>query len=158
MSSKMKAAVAKAGDEIVEELADAAVAITKEAIVAGKAIAVEAVKDGKEIAVAGMEELKEEIKEHFNNEPEGAEEGVAPANVSVGLAEVTVMPHLVIKQLPNVSISPALVTLGAEAPAAAPAPVEPVVVPAPVEPVVVPVLVSLPTEGTVPEEPSKPDF
>jgi hypothetical protein len=150
MSSKMKAAVAKAGDEIVEELADAAVAITKEAIVAGKGIAVEAVKDGKEIALAGMKELKEEIKEHFNNEPESGEEGVVPGNVSVGLAEITVTtglqtlhsveplalvtPHIALKLSPNVSISPELVALGAEAPAPAPAP------------------------APVPEEPSKPDF
>lgn len=141
----MKAAVAKAGDEIVEDVAKAVAVVAKEAIVAGTAVAVEAVKDGKEIAVAGMEELKEEIKERFNNEPE---EEAAPANVSVGLAEVTVVPHLVIKQQ---SISPELVALGAEAPAAAPAPVEPAVVPAPVEP---PGMALAP----VPEEPSKPDF
>ncbi len=144
----MKAAVAKAGDEIVEDVAKAVTTVTKEAIVAGTAIAVEAVKDGKDIAVAGMKELKEEIKEHFNNEPE---EEAAPANVSVGLAEVTVAPHIVVKFPGHVSVSPELVALGAEAPAAAPAPVEPAVVSAPVEPAVVPL-------APVPEEPSKPDF
>ena len=129
-SSKMKAAVAKAGDEIVEELADAAVAITKEAIVAGKVVAVQAVKDGKEIAVEGMKELKAEIKEHFNNEPEEpvaapvAPETATPTNVIVSFGEVSIMPEIVISMRYPVSISEELVALGAEAPAAAPAPPE----------------------------------
>ena len=61
----MKAAVQKAGDELVEAAATAVVDVAKDAmkdgVVAVKEIVKEAIEDGKEIAVAAMEEGKETI-------------------------------------------------------------------------------------------------
>jgi hypothetical protein len=65
MSSKMKAAVEKAGDELVEAAAEAVVDVAKDAMKEGvgavKEIVKEAIEDGKEIAVAAMEEGKEAV-------------------------------------------------------------------------------------------------
>ena len=65
MSSKMKAAVQKAGDELVEAAAEAVVDVAKDAMKEGvgavKEIVKEAIEDGKEIAVAAMEEGKEAV-------------------------------------------------------------------------------------------------
>ena len=61
----MKAAVAKAGDELVEAAATAVVDVAKDAmkdgVAAVKEIVKEAIEDGKEIAVAAMEEGKEAV-------------------------------------------------------------------------------------------------
>ena len=68
----MKAAIAKAGDEIVEATAVAVVDIAKDAIKEGtaatKEIVKEAIEDGKEIAVAAMEEGKEAVVEAIKDE------------------------------------------------------------------------------------------
>ena len=86
MSSKMKAAVAKAGDELVEAAAEAVVDVAKDAmkdgVTAVKEIVKEAIEDGKEIAVAAIEEGKETVVEAIKGDDAPAAAS-APAPVSV---------------------------------------------------------------------------
>ncbi len=76
-SSKMKAAMEKAGDDIVTAVAEAGAEVTKEVVVAAKDIAVEAIKEGKEIVTEAIKEgdkiFKEKMEEIRNDIRENLE-------------------------------------------------------------------------------------